>query len=315
MGWQQLLTGTFLITLLASGVRLGLPLLLAGLGETFAERSGILNIGIEGMMLVGALGGFLGSYLTGSPWVGLACGVLAGALASLVHALLSVTLAADQVVSGLVVNILGVGVAVFVFRAVFGILTYMPQAAGFDVWPIPVLGDLPVLGPILFRHNALVYLGLLLVPVTYVVLFYTTFGLRVTAVGEDPHAAETMGISPRRVRYAAVLLGGTLAGMAGTSLSLGQLSTFQETIVAGRGFIAIAVVMLGRWRPVGVLGAALLFGLVDAFQLQLQAFSISSIPPQLLAGLPYLVTILAVLTSAGKASIPSAMCIPYMKEG
>ena len=174
-------------------------------------------------------------------------------------------------------------------------------------WPEPVSG----IGPILFRQQALVYIGLL-VPIAYFVLFRTTFGQQVTAVGEDPRAAESMGVDALS-RYACVVVGGATAGMAGVFLSLGELRGFSELMVAGRGFIAVAVVMFGRWNPVGALLAALLFGLVDALQLHLQAFSISSIPPQLLRALPYLVTVLVVVSGVGKGFVPSALCVPYRR--
>jgi general nucleoside transport system permease protein len=312
--WQQLLSTTFLVALLSSTVRLAMPILLAGLGETFAERSGILNIGIEGIMLIGAMAGLIGSRVTGSPWLGLVCGILAGMVMALLHAFLSVTVVADQVVSGLSVNILSLGIAMFTFRSLYGLAGQAVKAPGFDVLPIPVLSQLPVIGPILFRQQALVYLGLLLVPVAYLVLFRTTFGQQVTATGEDPRAAESMGVDALRTRYACVLVGGATAGMAGVFLSLGELRGFSELMVAGRGFIAVAVVMFGRWNPVGALLAALLFGLADAFQLHLQAFSISNIPPQALQALPYLVTVLAVVSGIGRGFIPSALCVPYRRE-
>jgi len=311
--WQQLLSASFLLALLSSCVRMAMPLLLAGLGETFAERAGILNIGIEGTMLMGAMAGFVGSRLTGSPWLGLLCGILAGVLMALLHAFLTVTVVADQVVSGLSVNILGLGLSTLAFRAFFGLSGQTVKAPGFDPLLIPGLSQLPVIGPILFRQQVLVYIGLLLVPIAYFVLFRTPFGQQVTAVGEDPRAAESMGVDALRSRYACVLVGGATAGMAGVFLSLGELRGFSELMVAGRGFIAVAVVMFGRWNPVGALLAALLFGFVDALQLHLQAFSISSVPPQLLQALPYLVTVLVVVSGVGKGFVPSALCDPYRR--
>jgi len=312
--WQQLLSTTFLVALLSSCVRLAMPLLLAGLGETFAERSGILNIGIEGIMLMGAMVGFIGARVTGNAWLGLLCGILAGMLMASLHAFLSVSVGADQVVSGLSVNILSLGLSMFAFRSLYGLAGQAVKAPGFDVLPIPGLSQLPLLGPILFRQQALVYLGLLLVPVAYFVLFRTTFGQQITAAGEDPLAAESMGVDALRIRYACVLIGGATAGMAGVFLSLGELRGFSELMVAGRGFIAVAVVMFGRWNPVGALLAALLFGLADALQIHLQAFSISSIPPHLLLSLPYLITLLAVVSGIGRGFIPSALCVPYRRE-
>jgi general nucleoside transport system permease protein len=312
--WDKVLTGGFLVALLAAGVRLATPLLLAALGEIFAERAGVLNVGLEGMMLVGALFAFIGSFYTHSPWLGLLCGMMAAGLVSLLHAYLSITVAADQVVSGLGINLLSLGLVTFVYRALFGVTSLPPTAQRFHETAIPGLSRLPVLGDILFRHHALVYLSLVLVPIAFVVLFRTTFGLRVVAVGEDPGTADAVGIGVCRMRYACVIVGGLLAGMAGSSLSLGQLNLFRETMVAGRGYIAIAVVMLGHWNPFGALAAALLFGVVDSLQLRLQAVGIGSLPPQALLALPYLVTVLVLASRAGRAVAPRALSVPYVKQ-
>lgn len=312
--WQQLLSASFLISLLSSSLRLAMPLLIAGLGEIFAERSGILNIGLEGMMLLGAMVGFVASRLTENPWIGLLFGILGGMLMALLHAYISITVGADQVVSGLSINILSLGLSVLGFRALFGLAGQTIKAPGFDIFSVPVLSQIPLIGPILFRQQILVYLGLLLVPIAYFVLFRTTFGQQITAVGENPHAAESMGVNVVSTRYACVLIGGATAGMAGVFLSLGELRGFSELMVSGRGFIAIAVVMFGRWNPIGALLAALLFGLADALQLHLQAFSITSIPPHILQGLPYLVTVLAVVTGIGKGYIPTALCVPFKRR-
>jgi simple sugar transport system permease protein len=311
--WQQLLSANFLISMLTSSVILSMPLLIAGLGETFTERSGILNIGVEGIMLFGALVGFLGARLSGSPWVGLICGILAGMLMSLLHAYLTITVVADQVVSGLSLNILSLGLSVFIFRAFYGLAGQAIQAPGFDPYSIPVLSRIPVIGPILFQQQPLVYVALLLVPIAYFILFRTTFGQQVTAVGEDPRAADSMGVDVIRIRYASVLIGGATAGLAGVFLSLGELHSFSELMVGGRGYIAIAVVMFGRWNPVGALLAALLFGFANSLQLYLQAFSITSLPPQVLNSLPYVVTLLAVVSGIGKGFIPGALCVPYRR--
>jgi len=314
VNFEQGVSSVFIIGILASSIRLAMPILLAGLGELFSEKAGILNIGMEGMILMGALGAFLGSYISGSPWLGVLTGMLCGLLMSLIHAFLTIRLAADQVVSGIAINILSLGLSVFIFRAFFGITTSLPMAPGFEIVQLPWLSEIPFLGPILFRHQILVYLGLLFVPLAYVLLMKTTFGLMITAVGEDPHAADAVGINVVRVRTMCVLIGGLMSGLAGAFLSLGSLSTFQETIVAGRGFIAVAVVMFGRWNPVGALFAALLFGFADAFQLHLQAFSNMAIPPQVFHSLPYLTTIIVMLTGLGKAAVPAAMCVPFIKE-
>jgi simple sugar transport system permease protein len=314
MQWSELLTIAFASSLASATVRLAAPLLLAAIGEVFAERSGILNVGVEGMMLIGALTGFLGSFLTRNPWGGLLAAMIGSGLIALLHGFLSITLHCDQVVSGIGINLLALGLTTFANRALFGIRTVPPSAVAFREISLPLLSDVPIIGPLLFSHHALVYLGLLVVPVSHFVLFRTMFGLNVSAVGEKPSGAEAAGVDVAKVRYVCVLIGGLLAGAAGAALSLAQLNLFKESMVAGRGYIAIAVVMFGRWRPVGALGAALLFGLADALQLRLQAMGLVVLPSQLLLSLPYLATILALVGRAGGAVTPSALAVPYTKE-
>jgi general nucleoside transport system permease protein len=312
MNWETLLSASFIVGLLASSVRLATPLLLAALGETFAERAGVLNIGVEGLMIVGALAGFLAGHFSGNPWIGALAGCLAGILLSCVHAYLSAILGADQVVSGLAINLLALGLAVFAFRAAFGIPASDPRAPTFESVPIPLLSQIPFVGEILFNQHAWVYLSWLLVPISYLVLYKTAWGLKVTAVGENPIAAEAAGVSVWSTRFLAVLIGGALGGLSGMTLSLAQLGFFKEVMVAGRGFIAIAICMLGRWNPVGVLVAALLFGTADSLQLRLQTVGMDRyLPPQFLVSLPYLLTVLALLGRAGRKVIPSALAIPY----
>jgi len=292
---------------------LAMPILYGALGEIFTERSGILNIGVEGMMLVGAFFGFLGSYISHSQWVGLLFAVIAAGLLSLLHAYLSISLGADQVISGIAINLLALGLVTFLNRAIFGLLLLPPNAAAFQPITIPVLGNIPILGAFLFSQHALVYIGLILVPLLYIILFKTTFGLRVSSVGEDPRGAEAVGINVGRLRYICVLIGGMFAGIGGVTLSLANLNFFKETIVSGRGYIAVAVVMFGRWNPVSVLGAALVFGIVDAFQLYIQSLGFEAIPSQLLLSLPYIATILFLTLRVGGSS-PSALSVPYSKE-
>lgn len=311
MPLDRILTLPFIVGTLAASIRLATPLLLAALGETFSERSGVLNIGTEGIMIVGALAGFLGGHFSGSPWVGALCAVVAGALVSCLHAYLSAVVSADQVVSGLATNLLALGASIFVFRAVFGITTANPESPTFHRIAIPGLSAIPVLGEVLFTHHAWVYIAWILVPVSHLVLFRTTWGLKVTAVGENPLAAEAAGVDVRRVRFAAVVIGGALAGLGGMTLSLSQLGFFKEAMVAGRGFIAIAIVTLGRWTPLGVLGGALLFGIADSLQFRLQSISTGVVPPEVLLSLPYALAILVVLASVGRNVIPSALAVRY----
>ena len=309
---EDILTLTFLVSLLASGVRLATPLLLAALGETIAERSGVLNIGIEGVMLIGALVGYLATVFSGNPWVGALAALGAGVVASALHAYLSAFVAADQIISGLATNLLALGLATFAMRAVFGLTSSPEQAMTFAPLALPVLSGIPVVGEVLFTQHPWVYISWLLVPVCYVALSRTASGLEITAVGENPLAAEAAGVSVQKVRFLSVLAGGALAGLAGMTLPLSQLGLFREGMVAGRGFIAIAIVTLGRWSPLGVLGGALLFGVADALQFRLQTAGLDEyIPNQALFAAPYVLALIVVATNAGKRTMPTKLAEPY----
>jgi simple sugar transport system permease protein len=308
-----LLTVSVIVGFVASSIRLATPLLLTSLGETFCQRAGVMNIGIEGLMTLGSLAGFLVGYFTGSPWLGVASGLVVGAVFSCVHGYLSAVLATNQIVSGLALNLLALGLVIFGYRAILGIPTVEPRAVTFGPVVIPLLSSIPVIGPALFQHHIWVYLALLLVPLCHFVLFRTDWGLQITAVGEDPLTAESAGVSVWWVRFATVVVGGALAGLGGAVLSLGDLGIFKEIMVAGRGFIAIAIVMFGRFTPIGVLGAAFFFGAANALQLRFQTFFVSQgfISSNFVLGLPYLLTIAALLISSKRQAIPSALCVPY----
>ena len=312
MDWHQFLTATFIFGFLSASIRLATPLLLTALGETFAERSGILNIGVEGVMIIGAFAGFLGSHFTGNPWIGAVCALLAGALMSCQHAYLTATLAKDQIVSGLATNFFALGLVIFGYRAVFGMPIDAPKAAIFEPYLIPILSKIPFLGDIFFDHNVWVYIAWLLVPVCYFILFKTSWGLSVTAVGENPSAAEAAGVNVARIRFQTVTIGGAFAGLGGMVLALTQLGFFTEMMVTGRGFIAIAIVLFGRWHPWRVFGAAMIFGVADALQLRLQTMGAASIiSPHLLVAFPYFLTLVVVLISAGENVMPRTLCVPY----
>ena len=312
MAWERFLTTSFIAGFFASSIRMATPLLLTALGETFAERSGVLNIGVEGLMVIGAFSGFLGSHFSGNPWVGALCALIAGALVSCLHAYLTATLATDQIVSGLATNFLALGLVIFGYRAVFGMPSAAPRAATFEHISIPLLSDIPYLGEIFFNHHVWVYISWLLVPVCDFALFRTPWGLGVTAVGENPSAAEAAGISVAGTRFTTVVIGGAFAGLGGMILALTQLGFFTEMMVTGRGFIATAIVLFGRWHPFGVLGAAVIFGAADALQLRLQTMGAGElISPHLLVGFPYLLTLVAVLASVGGNVIPKTLCVPY----
>ncbi|HHW07234.1 MAG TPA: ABC transporter permease [Clostridia bacterium] len=306
------LLSVFDLSWVAATIRLATPIALAAQGETLSERAGVLNIGLEGVMLNGAFAGVVGAYYTGSPWLGLLCGMLAGALTSLILAVASITFRANQIVIGAAINILAMGLTGVLFRAMFG-LDQQVTVNSFKAYPIPFLSDLPVLGPILFQQNPLVYLGYILVPVLTVVLFRTHWGLAVRAVGEEPQAADTAGISVTGTRYLTVLLGGAIGGLGGVSLSLGHLNLFAEGMVSGRGFMALAAVIFGRWHPVGAVLAALFFGGADALQLRMQSLG-WQVPYEFMLMLPYVLTLLTLGIFAGRASQPKALGENYARE-
>lgn len=303
---------TFMVALLAATVRMAIPVLFGGLGGLYSERSGVVNIGIEGMMLAGALAGVAGSYFTGSPWIGVIFGMVAGGGLALIHAYVTISLRVDQIVSGIAINMLSLGLTSFAFRAMFGITTTPVKVKAFEPLPIPVLSKLPILGEILFQQNILVYLAFLLVPISTFILYRTSIGLSIRSVGEHPKAADTVGINVISLRYKCVLISGLLAGLGGCFLSLGQFNMFVDNMVAGRGFIAVAAVIFGKWNPWGILLASLIFGAADALQIRFQAAGLG-IPYQFLLMLPYLITILAMTGLVGKTTPPAASGKPYAK--
>ncbi|MET3791743.1 ABC transporter permease [Aquamicrobium terrae] len=310
---SDLVLSTFLVAWLAAAVRLAGPLLLSALGEIFAERSGILNVGIEGTMLIGAVASYLVALQTGSPVMGLLAAMLAGLAASLFLAWMYVSVQANQVVVGIIFNILALGLASYFYRLFMGGVSGPQKIVMFEPIAIPFLSEIPLLGPILFRHTVFLYAVMLLVPVAGFVLYRTKLGLRLRAVGENPRAASTAGISVSAMRYVGVLISGAAAGAAGSYLILAQVGLFRETIIAGQGFIALAIVIFGRWNPYKAALAALVFGAADALQLSLQLFQVG-LPPQLLLALPYLLTVIAMSGLLGKANQPDALMMPYRRE-
>jgi ABC-type uncharacterized transport system permease subunit len=302
----------FTAAFFAAGVRLATPLIFTAIGGIFSERSGVVNIGLEGMMLTGAFAGVAGAFYTGNAWLGVLIAMAAGALMALIHAFLSVTIRGDQIVSGAAINILGLGLTTYSLRIIWG-LQDKPRVAGFAVWKIPVLGDIPFIGEVLFQHIPLVYLAFLLVPVAHFVLFRTSWGLSLRSVGEHPRAADTLGISVLRTRYICVLISGALAGLGGAFLSIGQLQTFLENMSAGRGFIALAALIFGKWMPIRTMAACFLFGSAQAAIVRIPALNYS-VSPQLLSMFPYLLTLLAFVGLVGKTTPPAAEGTPYVKE-
>ncbi|MCX5496786.1 ABC transporter permease [Kaistia dalseonensis] len=306
------LTDPTFVGFLSASMRLAIPIMLAALGGLFAERSGVLNIGLEGMMLVGAFVGFVATFWTGQLWIGVIIAVLAGMVFGLILGFYTITLGANQVVVGIAMNLLAVGVTSFFYRMAFGAGTDRPRIDSFTPLDLGPLVDIPVIGPLLFRQDALAYLGLGLILVTWFVMAKTRFGLNVRAVGEHPQAAETLGVDVQHIRYVAIGLSGGLAGLGGAFLSLSATGVFLDNMTAGRGYIALAILILGRRHAIGVLLAALLFGAADALQLRAQILP-TGVPFQFLLMLPYVLTIIVLAGFVGRNSAPAALGVPFRR--
>lgn len=307
----ELLTAQVLIGIATSGIRLATPYLYAAIGETFGQRSGVLNLGVDGVMLMGAYAGFFVTRRTGEPLLGLLAAVLVGGLMGLAMAFISVTLQAEQGISGIGVYLFGLGMSDLLFQKTLGTVE---TVRGFRPITIPVLSDIPVLGQIFFNHNILVYGAFALVPLAWLILNKTTFGLNIRAVGENPEAADSLGVSVAGIRYFTVTLGGILAGIAGASLSIALLNVFQQNLTNGLGFIAVALVYFGGWRPLGVLVGSLLFSTINALQVWVQVLNIP-IESELAVMMPYVLTILVLVISVQRVRPPTALTKPYERGG
>jgi ABC-type uncharacterized transport system permease subunit len=303
-----------ILATLAATIKAGTPLLYVTLGEILAERSGVLNLGLEGMMLIGAMVGYLICFLTGNPWIGVLVATLAGGAVALIHAFLVITLRAQQVVSGLALTMFGVGLSGFLGKVVIGvpIANYLKPVA------LPLLGSIPYLGEVFFQQDGLVYLSYLLIPLAAFWIYRTRPGLHLRAVGENPATADAMGINVYGVRYLYTFLGGCLAGLGGAYLSLAYTPVWLENMTAGRGWIAIALVIFAAWDPFKALLGSYLFGLVDAVQFRLQAVGVA-VPSFFLNMTPYLATILVLIfatreTLRRRLGAPAALGLPYVRE-
>ena len=294
--------------LFAAMLRYATPLLFAALGGLFSERSGVINIGLEGMMLMGAFWGIWGAEVSGSWVVGLLIGMASGGLLALIHALFSVSLRADQIVSGFSMNFLALGITGFAYVSIYGTQGTPDEIPRAPDVTVPLLEDIPFVGDVIGQMNILIWLGLLTALLTWVVVFRTPLGLRLRSVGENPLAAQTAGVSPVRVRYAAVTVSGVLAAIGGAYLSIGFIGSFGENMTDGRGFIALAVLICGRWMPGGVLVFALLFGFFSSLAQRLDVFSESA--ATLFQALPYVITLIAVAGVVGRSIPPLAIGRP-----
>lgn len=303
----DLFAANVIIGILASGIRLATPYLYAAIGETFGQRSGILNLGVDGQMLLGAFAGFYVAFTTGNLWLGVLAAMVVGSIMGLAMAFISVTLKAEQGISGIGVYLFGLGMSDLLFQKTLGTVE---TVKGFRPIHIPVLSDMPVIGDIFFSHNILVYIAFALVPISWFVLNKTTLGLKIRSVGENPHAADSLGVSVSQVRYFTVTFGGMMSGIAGASLSIALLNVFQQNLTNGLGFIAVALVYFGGWRPVGVLVGSLLFSMVNSLQLWVQVLNIP-VPSDIAVMMPYVLTILALVVAVQRVRPPAALTKPF----
>ncbi|MDX9955239.1 MAG: ABC transporter permease [Anaerolineae bacterium] len=308
---SELFTAQVLLGILTSGIRLATPYLYAGIGETFGQRSGVLNLGVEGQMLVGAFAAFYVARITGNLGLGLLAALFVGALMGLAMAFVSITLRAKQGISGIGFFLFGLGLSDLLFQTLLG---SVQTVSGFRPLAIPLLSKIPVLGEVFFNQNLLVYGAYLLVPLAAFVMDKTTFGLKIRAVGENPEAADSLGVNVSLVRYITVTIGGMLSGLAGASLSIALLNVFQQNLTSGLGFIAVALVYFGGWRPWGVLAGALLFSMVNALQLWVQVLGLP-IPSEFAVMMPYVLTIVALVVAVQRVRPPTALTKPFIREG
>jgi ABC-type uncharacterized transport system permease subunit len=295
------------VGILISAIRLATPYLYAAVGEAFAQTSGVVNLGVDGIMLVGAYAAFFVALTTGNLWLGVLAAMAVGLLMGLLMSFISVTLKAEQGISGIGLYMFGLGLSSLLFKVTIGTVK---TVAGFQPVKIPLLGDIPIAGEIFFQHSLPVYGAFLLVPLAWWFLEKTTWGLKIKSVGQNPAAADSLGVSVDGVRYFSVCLGGVLAGLAGASLSIALVNLFQENLTAGQGFIAVALVYFGGWKPVGIMGGALLFSTVNAFQLWMQVLG-ANIPSDVAVMLPYLLTIAALAITVSRVRQPAALNKPF----
>ncbi|MCZ7575006.1 MAG: ABC transporter permease [Ardenticatenaceae bacterium] len=300
---------TFITVLLSSGLVAAVPLALAALGETFAERAGLLNLGLEGMMLTAAFAGFYVALNTSSVAAGLLAGLAAGVALGVLFGFLAIGLRVDQVIIGLAITIFAAGLTGFLFRDFYG-QRFPTLSVSLGTVSIPLLSSIPIIGPALFNQQVVVYLTWILVAVFDFVLTHTRFGLEVRAVGENPVAADAAGVNVFQIRYLAIAVGGLMAGFAGAFLSVADLNFFVPGMTVGQGFIAIAITMLGKWDPKRVFAGALLFGILRSLSNGLQIVGVA-IRPEFVLMLPYLGIILALVILAGRTALPAALAIPY----
>ncbi len=311
---ENLTMAAIILGILHSGIRLATPYLFASIGETISQRAGVLNLGVEGIMLMGAFFGFYATMQTGNPWIGLLAALIVGAMMGLLMAIASITFQAQQGISGIGLFMFGAGVSSLLFKTMVGNVVSVNgfSELTFCVSDTLCLSKIPVLGDIFFSHSIVTYAAFALVPFTAWMLNETTWGLNIRSAGQNPEAVDSLGVSVTAVRYAAVIVGSALAGIAGASLSISLLGLFQENMTNGMGFIAVALVYFGSWKPRGVLLGALLFSTINALQLWVQVLDLN-IPSDVAVMLPYLLTIIALALPFRRSMQPAALTKPFKR--
>jgi simple sugar transport system permease protein len=302
-----------MINLLARTLLMSTPLLFGAIAEVFAERAGVMVTAIEGIFLAGAMAGFVGAYLGGSLWLGLAAAVAAGTALAGFYGWITVYLKQHQIVTGTAISILMAGLSSYFMRVLFGTPVLPLTVEPLKAIPLPLLSGIPLLGPVLFTQNILTYALYAIVPLSWFVLYRTSLGLAIRSAGENPEAVDVAGLKVDRIRFATVLLAGAMGGVAGAFYSIGYLGMFTANIIGGRGWIAFAICFLGNWNPLGVLAGTLVFGLAEALAIYLQSSGGMRFPNEVMIALPYLLTIVLTV-SRTSFNVPAKLGIPYRKE-
>lgn len=311
---MDLLVYIFSINTITAAIRLATPIALAAVGGVFSERSGVINIGLEGMILTGAFAAAAASFFSGSPWIGVLAAIFAGMLMGLFFGLFTIDFKANHVVAGVGINIFALGLTTWLMQVIWGQKGASPSVTGLNNLPIPLLSEIPVLGPLFFSHSPLVYLMFIIVACGWILLFKTPFGLRIRFTGEHPEAADTMGINVRFMKYFSVTLSGVLASLGGAYLSLGHLNWFSSNMSAGRGYMALAANIFGQWNPLGAFGASMLFSFTDAVQMRLQGLNLN-IASEFIQMLPYILTVIVLAGAVIRSRPPKALGEHYQSEG
>ena len=313
--FNNLLQAAFVISIFSGMLRIAVPILYAALGELIVEKAGILNLNVEGAMTMGAFVGFAVARETGNLWLGVVGAAISGAILSILMGFLCVNLKIDQTVTGLALNIFASGFSFYIYRILYQDFVggNMPTVQPFAAYHIPLLSEIPIIGPILFSQYALSYIAILMVPLIFLFLYRTKYGLALRCLGENPRTVDMKGLNVNKYQYLALIFGGMMSAIGGSFLTLASAGMFVRDIAAGRGWIAIAIVIFGNWKPVNILYATLFFAFLDAFQMQFQTLGIR-IPYQLVLTLPYVLTIFALIFSRRQQGAPSSLGIPYSRE-